>query len=140
MKKLIALILVMCWISAAGAGSPPIAQTPVSYNTGANLMTGGVVTTNPGNKPIILYSMEGACSTAQYLQIYDSTAVPANGNPPNPPPVFVARVNAIASYSIDFGALGMLFLNGIAWTTSSTGPLQKTTGTNDCFVSIRYMQ
>jgi hypothetical protein len=90
-----------------------------------------VIKANPGT----LFGMSGYNSkvSAQFIQIYDNTAVPANGDLP----VVMFAVSAASNFSIDFGVNGRNFSRGIVVGNSSTGPT-KTIGSADCWFDAQY--
>lgn len=71
---------------------------------------------------------------AQFLQLHDAAALPANGAIPVGPLVAIA---AASNFSIDFGEYGMAFATGIVVSNSTTGPI-KTIGAADCWIAARY--
>lgn len=82
-----------------------------------------------------LYGVSGYNSkaSAQFIQLFNSTTVPAD----TAVPVFVMTVPASSNFSIDFGTYGRFFSTGIAIANSSTGPT-KTVGSADCFFDAQY--
>lgn len=90
-----------------------------------------VVKSNPGT----LFVINGYNSkvSAQFIQIYDNTAVPSNGDLP----VVMFAVSAASNFSIDFGTNGRNFLRGIVVGNSSTGPT-RTSGNGDCWYDVQY--
>lgn len=71
---------------------------------------------------------------AQFIQLHDASALPANGAVPVGPLVFAA---AASNFSIPLGDYGMAFANGIVVCNSSTGPT-KTIGAADCWFNAVY--
>lgn len=69
-----------------------------------------------------------AKTSAQFIQIFNSTTVPANGTVP----IYVFTVPASSNFSIDVPVTGMPFTTGIAVSNSST-LATKTIGSADCF-------
>src|ERR1044071_1306369 len=88
----------------------------------------GVIRTGPGR----LYSLFGFNNkaSAQYLQVFDALAVPADGAVPRLPPLYVA---SLTSFYYDFGEVGAGFTIGLCWSNSSA-LAQKTIGSADCWV------
>ena len=86
-------------------------------------------------KPGVLYGVTGYNSkgSAQFILIHDAALVPAEGAIP----AVVISVAAASSFSLDFGALGRAFKNGIVLVNSSTGPT-KTIGSADCWFDAQY--
>lgn len=82
----------------------------------------------------ICYGLSGYNSGgAQFLQLHDAAAVPANATVP----AVVIAIPAASNFSIDFGVYGRKFVRGIVWCNSSTGPT-KTIGSADCWVNLAY--
>ena len=82
----------------------------------------------------VLYGLAGYNSgvAAQFIQIHDSATLPADGAVP----AEVITVPPSSNFSIDFGAYGCGFGNGITVCNSSTGPT-KTIGAANCWFSVR---
>jgi len=100
------------------------------YSTPA-LAASGVIKDKAG----ALYNLSGINDKAaiQYIQIFDSKTVPADGAVP----VLVLVVSADSNFSIDLGVYGLPCKNGISWSNSST-LATKTIGAADCFVTAVY--
>lgn len=83
----------------------------------------------------ILYGIIGYNSnaSAQFIQIFDAAALPANAAVP----IDMFTVAALSNFSIDFGLRGKSFAVGIVVCNSSTGPA-KTIGSADTWFSARY--
>ena len=79
--------------------------------------------------PGVLISLVGYNSgAAQFIQIHDSAALPANGAVP----VYTFKVEATSNFSLDIPISGAPFGVGIVVCNSSTGPT-KTIGGDDCW-------
>lgn len=76
------------------------------------------------------YSSNGG---AQFIQVHDAAAVPAD----EAVPALVIPVAAGAAFSLDLGPRGKRFTTGIVICNSSTGPT-KTIGADDCWLEARY--
>lgn len=97
----------------------------------AALAAGKVVSVSP----TILYGLSGYNSgPAQFIQLHDASAAPANGAVP----VHSIAVAAAGNFSIDFGVYGMAFANGLYIANSTTAPTL-TAGAADCqfFARVR---
>jgi len=70
---------------------------------------------------------------AQFIQVHDAAAVPADGVTP----LLSLTVATTGNLTIDFGVHGLQCNTGIVITNSSTGPT-KTIGADDCFISAQY--
>jgi len=85
--------------------------------------------------PGTLYGLSGYNSgPAQFVQLYDSAAIPAAGAIP----VLSIAVPATSNFVIDLGMYGMEFVNGISVGNSSTAPVSAP-GAADCqfFARVR---
>jgi hypothetical protein len=81
-----------------------------------------------------LWAVKGYNSgPAQFLQLHDAAALPANGAVP----VAIFIIPATANFEFDFGLYGRAFDNGITFCNSSTGPT-KTIGAADCWIDARF--
>ena len=93
--------------------------------------TSGVILAAPG----VLFQVRGFSSrkSAQWVQILDAAAVPADTSVP----IHIIRVGPNENFFLDLGEFGDDFATGICWSTSSTGPT-KTIGSADTWVSAGY--
>lgn len=84
-----------------------------------------------------LYGVSGYNSKAssQWIQVFDASALPANGTAPTIPPVEVAPG---ASFAVDYGPRGRAFATGIVICNSST-LATKTIGSADCWFDAQYI-
>jgi hypothetical protein len=82
-----------------------------------------------------LYMVTGFNSkdTAQYIHLYNSTTLPANGVAP----VVIFYVPPMSNFSYDLGNYGRYFSTGIVIGNSTTGPT-KTIGAADCWFDVQY--
>jgi hypothetical protein len=82
-----------------------------------------------------LFKLSGynSAGSAQFIQVFNSTTVPANGTAP----VVLITVPASSNFTIDFGLTGRQFATGISVCNSSTGPT-KTIGSADCWFDAQY--
>lgn len=101
-----------------------------AYATTA-LAASGVVKNAAG----VLYGVSGFNNKAseQYIQIFNATAVPADGVAP----LAVIKVGAGCNFSYDFGIRGLRHATGICWANSST-LATKTIGAADCWLVASY--
>lgn len=83
-----------------------------------------------------LYQLTGVNTkaSAQYIQVFNSTTVPADTTVP----VLLAYVPANGVFSWSFGDFGRYFSTGIACSNSSTGPT-KTIGSADCWFNAEFV-
>jgi hypothetical protein len=102
-------------------------QTCAEYDS-AGLAASGVISVLPV-RLYMLYGFNGNVA-AQYIQVFNTVAVPANAVVPALPPILVP---ALASFMLDLGFLGSVFTVGLCWSNSSTGST-KTIGAADCWI------
>jgi hypothetical protein len=102
-----------------------------SYST-KGLVASGVIKPRKG----ALFGIMGINNSEsdQYIHIFDSATVPANGVEPD----IVIPVPLESDFSIDFGVHGYKFKKGIAWSNSSTLET-KTIGSADCWLNAIYV-
>jgi hypothetical protein len=83
-----------------------------------------------------LYQLVGVnnSTSAQYIQVFNSTTVPADTTVP----ILVAYVPGNSNFSWDFGAIGRYFSTGITVTNSSTAAT-KTIGSANCWFNAEYL-
>lgn len=82
----------------------------------------------------ILFGLTGYNSgPAQWIQIYDAAALPANGAVPK----IIFKVEADTNFSYDTGSIGLQMDTGIVVGNSTTGPT-KTIGAADCWFNVFY--
>ena len=83
----------------------------------------------------VLHSVHGYNSkaSAQFIQIHDAAALPADAAVP----IFTMTVPASSNFTIDFGMFGIPMNTGIVLCNSSTGPT-KTIGSADVFFTARF--
>lgn len=98
------------------------------YDSGA-LAASGIIRATPGRlHQIVIVNTKNA---QQYLQLFNTTTVPANGVAPNFPPILLQPNNLMTI--IDNPTLGYLFTVGICWS-NSTSRDTKTLGSADVWV------
>lgn len=73
-------------------------------------------------------------SSAQFIQLHNTTTVPAD----TAVPVVVITVPASSNFSIDFGTYGRRFATGISICNSSTAAT-KTVGSADCWFDAQFV-
>lgn len=120
-------------------GSVGATISPSSSSTGALL---SAKTTALASSLIIkassgrLYELVGSNSntSAQFIQLFDSATVPADGTVPE----YTFRVEGLSNFSLDWQDLGRYFTTGIVVTNSST-IATKTIGTADCWFNGEYL-
>jgi hypothetical protein len=101
-----------------------------AYATTA-LAASGVIKNAAGT----LYGISGLNNKTsdQYIQIFNTAAVPADGAAP----FALIKVGAGCNFSYDFGIRGMRLTTGICWSNSST-LATKTIGAADCWLVASY--
>lgn len=116
--------------SSFALGAPSIvANAPLNYRSAAQEASALVK-----NAPGVMDGIAGYnAGSAQFIQLHDATALPADGAVP----AFCITVGATANFSIDFGAYGMAFKNGIVACNSSTAAT-KTIGSANVQFYARY--
>ena len=84
----------------------------------------------------VLWGMTGYNSktSAQFIQVHDATALPAEAAVP----VIVFTVPAASNFALDYGSHGRKFANGIVVCNSSTAQT-KTIGSADIWVDAQYI-
>jgi len=94
--------------------------------------SGGVIKSAPG----IFYGLVGynSSASAQFIQIYNTATVPANGSVPN----VILYASATSSFSISFAPFGKSFSTGICWSNSASGST-KVAGSADCWINAQYI-
>lgn len=117
--------------SAGPMGPANDLASPANYHSAAYAAS-AVVKAHPGR----LFGLSGYNSkaSAQFIQIHDAAALPADTAVPS---VFIT-VPAASNFSIDFGPRGRQFTVGIVVCNSSTGPT-KTIGAADVFFDVQYV-
>lgn len=91
-----------------------------------------VIKASPGR----LYQLTGVNTNTspQYIQVFNSTTVPADTTVP----ILLAYVPASTNFSFDFGSIGRYFGTGIVVTNSSTAAT-KTIGSANCWFNAEYL-
>ncbi len=103
----------------------------LEYDSGG-VLASGVIRAGP-TRLFMLFGFNNKAS-AQYIQVFDTRAVPADGYVAALPPLYVAATSA---FYYDLGELGCRFLSGLAWSNSST-LTSKTIGSADVWIHALY--
>lgn len=101
-----------------------VSTRKIPSSDGGALVASRVISTTPIKLFSLIVLNTGA---AQYIQLFESTTVPANGAVPELPAVYVA---ANSTVQFDFGVYGMDF-DSLSVCNSSTAAT-KTIGSADC--------
>lgn len=121
---------------ATSPGSPLAVQAiqPVNFSKASSLAyeASRAFKVAPGT----LYGLAGynSLASSQWIQIYDATALPADGAIPD----FILAVPGSSNFSVDFGIFGRPMRNGIFVGNSTTGPT-KTIGAANCWFDARFL-
>jgi|SRR5579875_271988 hypothetical protein len=107
-------------------------ELPNNYNSGAALVSGGVIV-NDGPARLYKLTVTSQDSSDQFIMLFDAAAVPANGAAP----VAVFKVAAGSTAAIDYGWRGKAFENGICWSNSTTLP-NLTAGLANCYAEANW--
>lgn len=86
----------------------------------------------------VFYGLSGynSLASAQWILVYNSATVPANGAVT---PIAVIRAAASANFSFDTGKFGIFCSAGISWSNSTDATIfNKTLGAADCYVSLAF--
>lgn len=125
-------------VIASNQTAVPITYAPQSSgatspdnSTSVALVASQVVKASPG----VLYVVTGYNNraTAQFIQMYNATSLPANGAVP----VIVITVPGRSNFSYDVSPYGRFFSTGIVIGNSSTAAT-KTIGASDCWFDVQY--
>ena len=103
----------------------------VEYDSGPAVAS-GVIRRGP-TRLYQLYGFNNKAS-AQYIQVFDAAAVPADGAVASLPPLFVAATSA---FFYDLGEIGAFFPAGLSWSNSSS-LATKTIGSADCWLHASF--
>lgn len=110
----------------------PIASTTPLNASAAAYVASMVI--KPGAGKLFGLSGYNSKASAQFIQLFDSATLPAEGAIPK----IVFTVSATSNFSADFGVYGRSFINGICLVNSSTGPT-KTIGSADIWADAQYL-
>ena len=86
----------------------------------------------------VFYGLSGhnTLASAQWILVYNSATVPANGAVT---PIATIRVAANSNFSFDSGKFGIFCSAGISWSNSTDATIfNKTLGAADCFVNLAF--
>jgi len=124
MKSKLFLIVTLCCIATAARtdNSPPDATIVSSAAYEASHVL------KPAKGLLISLVGYNSKASAQFIQLFNSTTVPAD----TAIPIYTFTVPASSNFSLDVPITGMRFGTGIAVSNSSTGPT-KTIGSADCW-------
>jgi hypothetical protein len=112
-------------------GACPIQLSPLNSSSVA-YEDSRVIKASPGT----LYGITGynSLASAQFIQLHDTVAVPAD----TAVPVVMFLVPASSNFSFDAGRFGRVFSTGISINNSTTAPT-KTIGAANCFFDAQYI-
>lgn len=127
-------------LRVTGGGPGAAATTVTGGASGASATSNSSTTAYATNKVIKaaagnLRRITGynSLASAQFIQLHDSAALPADASVP----VAIFSVPASANFTIDYGLEGRTFAAGIVVCNSTTGPT-KTIGAANCWFDAQY--
>jgi hypothetical protein len=119
-----------------GEVTPPGIHLPVGFQEPFNSTSNAyeksrLVSTSESR----LFGFSGYNSgAAQFILVFDATALPAEGAAPD----MIIAAGATSNFSAYFGSVGRWMYQGIVLCNSSTGPT-KTIGAADCWFDVQYL-
>ncbi len=120
------------------SGSVPTKETPDDTPEFSPINSDSIVYESSRlvkQSPGTIYSITGynSLSSDQFIQIHNSTVIPADGSIPTV--IFIAKALSNFSYSSD--KFGRFFSTGVVVCNSSTGPI-KTIGLSNCWFNCQF--